>query len=288
VGNFNVSPYAYELFKIGNLPITNSFLMSIGVSLIIALGVRLAVGKPSLRPNKAQSTLESVIESLQNMLRPIVGERMLKPTFPLLISFFLFILLYNWSGLLPGVGTVGAVDMHEGEQHLTYFLRPGNTDLTMALALALISFGAWVYYVVRYAGVKNFLHELFANKANPKEVPLALFWLMSLIFAMVGCIEIISILIRPVSLSFRLFGNMFGGENLLMNMTGIFLWIIPVPIYFLEILIGLVQAFVFTLLTAVYIGLVCNHGGENHEAHASTDTANSPSNSHSSSHHPSH
>ena len=264
MSDLNVSPYAYELFNIAGLPITNSFVMSVGVSLVIALGIRAAVGRPSLRPNNAQSTLELVIEGLQGMLRPIVGERMLKPTFPLLISFFLFILIQNWSGLLPGVGTFGFFDHHEGAPHLTYWLRPANTDLTNGLALALISFGAWVWYVLKYAGLKNFIEETFGNKADKKTVPAFLFYPMGLIFAMVGCIEIISILIRPVSLSFRLFGNMFGGENLLMNVTGLFLWLIPVPIYFLELLIGIVQAFVFTLLTAVYIGLVCNHSA-NHD-----------------------
>jgi len=83
----------------------------------------------------------------------------------------------------------------------------------------------------------------------------------------VGLIEIVSILFRPVSLSFRLFGNVFGGENLLANMTSLISWIVPVPFYFLEILIGAVQAFVFTLLTAVYIGLICNHGDDGEHAH---------------------
>lgn len=272
MSGFNVSQAAYELFSIGPVPITNAFVMSVGVSLVIAIGVKMAVGKPSLRPNRAQATLETMIEGLQGMFRPIVGEKMLKPTFPLLISFFLFILMYNWSGLLPGVGAFGRVDIHEGQQHLTYFMRPGNTDLTTPLALALLSFGAWIFYVLKYAGIKNFFHELFGNKADKKTVPVFLFYPMGLIFLMVGFIEVISIVIRPVSLSFRLFGNMFGGENLLMNVTGLFMWLIPVPIYFLEILIGLVQAFVFTLLTAVYIGLACNHPHpEDHGTHASHD-----------------
>lgn len=259
MSDFNVSPYAYEVFKIGSLPITNSFLMSVGVSLLIALGVKLAVGKPALRPNRAQATVEYIVEGLQGMLRPIVGDKMIKVTFPLLISFFLFILLYNWSGLLPGVGAFGTVDTHEGQQHLTYFMRPGNTDLTTPLALAILSFGAWIFYVLKYAGIKNFIHEVFGNKADKKSLPAFIFYPLGLIFLLVGCIELISIVIRPVSLSFRLFGNMFGGENLLMNVTGMFMWLIPIPIYFLELLIGLVQAFVFTLLTAVYIGLACNH-----------------------------
>jgi F-type H+-transporting ATPase subunit a len=259
VSDMNVSPYAYTLFEVAGLPITNSFVMSVGISLLIALGIRAAVGTPQAIPGRAQGTIELMLEGMRGMLTPIVGAKMIGPTFPLLICFFIYIVLQNWSGLLPGVGTVGMIESHEGQTHLNYFLRPANTDLTGSLALALVSFVAWVWYVLKYAGIKNFLHELFANKADKKSVPALLFYPMGIIFAAVGLIEIISIVIRPVSLSFRLFGNMFGGENLLMNMTGLFLWIIPVPIYFLEIIIGLVQAFVFTLLTAVYIGLACNH-----------------------------
>ena len=262
MGNFNVSPSAYVLFSLFGFPITNSFLMSVTVSLIIAVSVAFLIGRPQLRPSRAQGTLEVLIEGLQGMFRPVIGDRMMPVTFPLLMSFFIFILIQNWSGLIPGVGTVGIVDMHEGERHLTYFLRPPNTDLTNAVALGLISFAAWIFYVLRYAGLKNFLHELFGSKIKKSEVSAAIFYPMCVLFFLVGCIEVISILIRPVSLSFRLFGNMFGGENLLMNISGLVLWILPIPIYFMELMVGIVQAFVFTMLTAVYIGLACNHPTE--------------------------
>lgn len=265
MSGFNVSPAAYELFNIAGFPVTNSFVMSVTVSLVIAAGINLAIGKPSLRPNRAQGVMESAIEGLQGIFRPVVGERMLKHTFPLLVAFFLFILIQNWFGLIPGVGTVGIVDTHEGEKHLTYFLRPANTDLTNAVALGLLSFGAWIFYVLKYAGIGNFLKELFGSKVKKSEVSALLFYPMCLLFFLVGCVEVISILIRPVSLSFRLFGNMFGGENLLMNISGMFSWLIPVPFYLMELMVGLVQAFVFTMLTAVYIGLACNHAHEEAE-----------------------
>jgi len=237
--------------------------MSVGVSLVIALGIRLAMGKPKLIPGKTQAMFEVAIEGLKGMFEPIVGKKMVGPTFPFLITLFFFILFQNWAGLLPGVGTFGPIGDHHGEPGLSYIMRPGNTDLTTPLALAIVSFAAWIWYVLRYAGIKHFLFETFGNKANKKSVPSFIYYPMGLIFLLVGCIEVISILIRPVSLSFRLFGNMFGGENLMMNVTGMFQFLIPIPIYFLEFLIGLVQAFVFTLLSAVYIGLVCNA----HEEH---------------------
>ena len=229
-------------------------------SLLIILVFRLAAGSPKLIPTRGQAVVESLMEGIRDIVAPIVGKRMVKPTFPLLLGFFTFILIHNWSGLLPGVGSFG---IKEGGL-LTYFYRPANTDLNMTLALAIVSFVAWGFYIMKYSGPKTVLYDLFGNKADKSEVPGALYIFLFFIFLAVGLIEIISILLRPVSLSFRLYGNMFGGENLLTSITGMAPWVVPVPFYFLETLIGLVQALVFTLLIAVYIGLICNHEGEEH------------------------
>jgi len=167
--------------------------------------------------------------------------------------------------ILPGVGAFG---FYDEAGHLKYWMRPGNADLNMTIALALVAaVFSWGYFVLRYAGIKVLLFDLFGNKANPREVPGLIYLLLFPIFFVVGLIEVVSILFRPVSLSFRLFGNVFGGENLLANMTSLASWIVPVPFYFLEILIGAVQALVFALLTAVYIGLICNHDSEEGHAH---------------------
>ncbi|MFW6354577.1 MAG: F0F1 ATP synthase subunit A, partial [Verrucomicrobiota bacterium] len=125
----------------------------------------------------------------------------------------------------------------------------------------------WGYFVLRYAGFKTLIFDLFGNKADKEDVGVGMYVLLFPIFIGVGFIEVVSILFRPVSLSFRLYGNVFGGENLLANMTGLAPYVVPVPFYFLETLIGLVQALVFTLLTAVYIGLICNHGDEHEAVH---------------------
>ncbi|OYU98375.1 MAG: hypothetical protein CFE26_27715 [Verrucomicrobiales bacterium VVV1] len=111
------------------------------------------------------------------------------------------------------------------------------------------------------------LQDIFGNKADKRETPTILYYVLSLVFIVVGVIEIISICIRPFTLSVRLFGNVFGGENLLHG-TGFFF-----VFYFMELLVGLIQALVFTLLSSVYIGLICNHGddhghdGDHAEAH---------------------
>ena len=177
------------------------------------------------------------------------------------MGLFTFILIHNWSGLIPGVGTIGSVDE---QGHFVSFIRPGNADLNMTLALAIIHFAAWLYFVIRYAGPRVLFYDLFGNKADKKELPTALFYLLAVIFLFVGVIEVISILFRNISLPFRLYGNVFGGENLLHSMTNLMGWIVPVPFYFLELLIGFVQALVFIMLVSVYIGLICNHDSEDH------------------------
>lgn len=262
-----VSPSPYQLSEDGllGLPITNSMVMSWAISLLIILGVRVLVGRPSLIPSAGQAVVENLLSGLRDIITPIVGNDMIRRVFPLLIGLFVFILIHNWSGLLPGVGAFGFVD--ESGQ-LKYWMRPGNADLNMTIALALVAaVAAWLYFVLRYAGLKTLLHDLFGNKADAGEVPKAIYLILFPIFFFVGLVEVVSILFRPVSLSFRLFGNIYGGENLLANMTELAGWIVPVPFYFLELLIGIVQALVFTLLTAVYIGLICNHESEGEPAH---------------------
>ncbi|MBC2595514.1 F0F1 ATP synthase subunit A [Ruficoccus amylovorans] len=262
------------------------------LSLLLIVVVRLMVGRPQLVPARGQAMVEGLIQWVYDIMAPIVGKKVIKPVFPLLLCLFTYILIMNWSGLLPGVGTFGhfvpeheitmeqATDMqHSGaivreidgkyyDGHFHYFFRPVNSDLNTTLALAIISFLAWIWFVLKYAGVKLLLFDLFGNKADKKEVPGYIYVPLFGVFLGVGLIEVISILSRLVSLPFRLFGNVFGGENLLTSMHGMFAWVLPVPFYFLEILIGFVQALVFTLLTAVYIGLICNHDSADEHAHA--------------------
>ncbi len=268
-GSGGVSPYAYELFKIPGLglPVTNAMVTGWVISILLILAVRFAIGgTPKLVPARGQSVVESVLTGVRDTMEPIVGAKMIRPTFPLLIGFFFFILIMNWSGMIPGVGSFGHIT-EDGV--FRYYFRPSNADMNMTIALAVVSFVAWMWFVLRYAGLKALIYDVFGNKADKKEVPLYIFYPLFLVFALVGLIETVSILSRLVSLSFRLYGNVFGGENLLTNMLTlhpILSFAIPIPFYFLELLIGLVQALVFTLLTAVYIGLICNHDSGEHDS----------------------
>lgn len=245
-----VSVKAEALFEIPlwdgfSLSITNSIVTAwlVGIGLVIL--IRVCIGKPKLVPGKAQLIFEDALALFKEMFEPILGKKAFPATFPLLVCFFFFILVQNWAGLLPGVGTI----TFGGNP----IFRPLGADMNGTVALALVSFGAWFIIVLRFAGLKFVLHDWFGNKADRRDVPVVVYYFLSLIFFLVGFIEIVSVIFRPVSLSFRLYGNVFGGETL-MHSTGYF-----TAFYFLELIIGLVQALVFTLLSAVYIGLLTNH-----------------------------
>lgn len=257
---------ARALFNIGPLPVTNSMVTSWFVALVLIVAIRLAIRRPKLIPTRAQAVVENLVQGMLDLTAPIVGPKVAKPTFPLLIALFTFILIQNWSGLFPGVGTIYMIDHKSGEW--MELIRPGNADMNATLALSIVAFCGWFYFIMRYAGPVFVLKDIFGNKADKKETPAIIYYPLFIIFFAAGLIEIISIGFRPVSLSFRLFGNIFGGENLMHAMSGIEKWGLPAPFYFLELLIGFVQAFVFTLLVSVYIGLICNHGDEGHDDHA--------------------
>ena len=257
-----VSPAAARLLDLGNgWAITSSMVTGWVVSALIICLILLAIRKPQILPTKSQAVFESLLESLHDLFEPIVGKRAFPATFPLLVTFFVFILIQNWMGLLPGVGTIGwEASYSDGHHEFVPWIRPFTSDFNGTIALALVSFGAWLIIIFKYAGPKVILWDLFGNKADKAETPVWLYPFLSLVFLVVGFIEVFSIAIRPFTLSVRLFGNVFGGETLLHGTGFLF------GFYFMELLVGLIQAIVFTLLSAVYIGLICNHGDDHDHA----------------------
>ena len=259
-----VNPKATDLFEIGGIPVSNSILTTWILTALIIIAIRVLVGTPKIVPSRGQALVENMASGLRDALEPIVGKSMIGKVFPTLCGFFVFILLMNWSGLLPGVGTI-----KYGEPgHWLDAIRPATSDLNTTLALSVISFVAWTYFVLRYAGFKVLIFDLFGNKADKKELSFPMWIMLSFIFLGVGGIEVVSIAFRLISLSFRLYGNVYGGENLIHALGGIAPYVIPAVAGLLEVLVGLIQAFVFTLLSAVYIGLICNHEGGHDEEHA--------------------
>ena len=260
-----VNPKATDLFEIGGIPVSNSILTTWILAVLIIIAVRVLVGTPKIIPNKGQALVENVASGLRDALEPIVGKKMIGKTFPVLCGFFVFILLMNWSGLLPGVGTI---KYKSADGHWLDAIRPANSDLNTTLALSILSFLAWTYFVLRYAGIKALVFDLFGNKADKRELSFIMWLMLGFIFLGVGGIEVLSIASRLISLPFRLYGNVFGGENLIHTLGGIAPYVVPAIAGMLEVLVGLIQAFVFTLLSAVYIGLICNHDAGHDDEHA--------------------
>jgi F-type H+-transporting ATPase subunit a len=136
-----VETAAQALFKIGPLPVTNSMVTSWVVALILIIAIRLAIMRPKLIPSRAQAIVENLVEGVLNLISPIVGKKVAMPAFPLLLCLFTFILIQNWSGLFPGVGTIYMVDHKSGAW--MELIRPGNADMNATIALATVAFCGW-------------------------------------------------------------------------------------------------------------------------------------------------
>jgi len=259
-GHHGLSPAPPILFHIGPFPITNSIVVSWIVTIALITIARLATRKMQLIPSGLQNFVEWVVESLFSFLESILGHKLTLKTFWYFASVFIFILAANWFGLIPGVGTIGyGYDSPHGFILTKPLLRGATADLNLTFALAMIFFVFWLIWSIRANGVAGFISHLFGPRGD---VTGALKIFLGFIFFVVGILEVISILFRPVSLSFRLYGNIFAGENMLEAMTSFpapLSWVIPLPFYFLEILVGFIQATVFMLLTAIFTMVSCSY-----------------------------
>lgn len=258
--------------------LTNSCLVAAIVLGLILWLSRKATTNMQLVPHPAQNFFEFIVEFFYLQIEGIVGPKIAPKCFPLLATLFIFILISNWFGLVPGVGTIGWGEghgnfvLHEVDRPL---FRPATADLNLTLGMSLVVFAFWIYITVRETGVWGFFKHTFGAKGGMKGFMGAM---MVVIFFFVGLIELFSILLRNVTLPMRLYGNIFAGENVLHTMSTMldgsgpvvsFLGsvLLPLPFYFMELLVGALQAMVFTLLTAVYIKLSTDHGDEHGEAH---------------------
>ena len=264
---------ALEVARPFGFPITNSMVVSWVTAIGLIIFARIATRDMKHVPGGAQNFLEWLVEGLYKFLEGIIGPHLVKRTFWFFATIFIFILTANWIGLIPGVGTIGwGHQTPEGFKVDQPLFRGANADLNLTLAMALIFFACWIVWALREIGPVGFLKELFGPKGDTTGL---LKVLMVVVFFAAGCLEVISILFRPVSLSFRLYGNIFAGENMLETMARMapgFGWLLPIPFYFMELLVGLVQALVFMLLTAVFTLLICQHEEESPAAAHETET----------------
>jgi F-type H+-transporting ATPase subunit a len=262
-----LSQKAVEIARPFGFPVTNSMVVTWIVALGLVLLAQVATRNMKQVPEGLQNAVEWLVEGLYGFLEGLLGRDLIRRTFWFFGTVFIFILATNWVGLVPGVGTVGwGVATPAGFRLEEPFFRGANADVNLTLAMALVFFGSWIVWGLGALGPLGFLKELFAPKGTSTG---ALKVLLVVVFFAAGCLELVSILFRPVSLSFRLYGNIFAGETMLETMAGMPYvgWLVPVPFYFLELLVGLVQALVFMLLTAVFTLLICQHHEEAAVAH---------------------
>lgn len=249
--------------------ITNSMVVTWIVALGLILVAQIATKKPKLVPSGLQNFVEWIVESLIGFFEGILGAKLARETFWFFGTIFIFILFSNWFGLIPGVGTVGWAHGNPGffhSEHLSAPLFRGvNADLNMTAAMALFFFALWIFWSLKAIGPGGFFLHIFNVKGHGFTV-MGIFLLLIYIF--VGVVEVVSISVRPVALMFRLYGNVFAGENILETVMALggpyFGWLAVLPFYFLELLVGFVQALVFALLTAVFTSLMCSHHDEDH------------------------
>ncbi len=239
---------AEKVAQIGPFVINNS-LITTWIVMAVLIVFAYFVGKNIKKvPGVFQNLAEMIIEYLYNLTEGLAGEHRTERFFPFLATFFIFIMAANYIGLLPGMGTIGYFTTQAGEKTFIPLFRSANADINVTLSLALISVGLTHYFSITTVGIVDYLKRYFS--INP-------------IYLFVGLLEIVSEFTKIISLSFRLFGNIFAGEVLLSTISSMLAFIAPLPFMSLELLVGFVQAMVFMMLTLVFMVILT----EKHEAH---------------------
>lgn len=235
-----ISIFAEPIFHLGDFVVTNSLLLAgiTGVLLMAVGGVvrmRLAVA-----PGKLQNGVEFVVDQLLDLMTSVFGDRHnAEKYFPLVATVFVFILASNWLGLLPGSGSLGIWEVHHGKDVLVPFLRAPAADLNFTIAMSIIVMFSVHLFAILALGVRAHLGKFFTIKSP--------------IMSFVGILELISEFVKILSFSFRLFGNIFAGEVLLIIIGFLLPLVLPLPFLFLEVFVGFVQALIFAMLTMVFI-----------------------------------
>ena len=224
------------LFHIGSFKITNSLIDTLLVDTVLIIFCVIISKNIKIIPGIFQNSVEMVIQMFYEITKSVAQEKA-KKIFPYFMSFFIFILLANWSGLVPGVNSIGFFE----DGKLVPILRSATNDLNTTLGLALVSVLATHIMSIKTVGLKDYLSRYFSFN------PINLF---------IGFLEIISEITKVVSLSFRLFGNIFAGEVVLLTVSSIFAFLLPLPFLFLEVIVGLVQALVFSMLTMSFMAIL--------------------------------
>lgn len=239
-----ISIAAEQLFSIGSLPVTNALLIGFLVSIFLVVVLRMAERQKQLVPYGVQNVVEIIFEGLFEFMESVLGDKtQARKFFPLIATIFLFVLVSNWVGLLPGAGTIGLTHIDNGHTTIVPFLRSTSADLNFTIALSII-----VVFVIQWSGIAALGIVKYSKKffISPLHKPYGIGTVM-------GLLELISECAKLVSFSFRLFGNVFAGEILLIVMLHLVPYFVPLPFLLLEIFVGLIQAAVFAMLTLVFL-----------------------------------
>jgi len=252
-----ISIVAEPLFHLGGFVVTNSLFWAFLVSVVGFLVIVSFLRPEKFRdvPTGFQNGVEAVFEGLLGFMEGIVGDRKLAVRFfPLVATIFLFVLFSNWSGLLPGAGTVTTTGVHDGHEMLIPLLRSPSADLNMTAAVAIVAMCAVQFFGISALGLRGYGSKfLVAPWKKPYDIGSA-----------VGLLELIGEFAKVLSFSFRLFGNVFAGEVLLLVMLNLMPYVVPLPFLVLEVFVGVVQAGVFSLLTLVFLKMATE--AHEHEA----------------------
>ncbi len=263
-----ISLAAEPVFHLGSFAVTNSLLHA-GVTSVILIGLALVISaRLKMSPKGLQNIVEIIISWLLDLADSITGDRKKSVKFfPLVTTIFLFVFVSNYLGLLPGVGSIGFYEEIHGVMTFVPYLRSSAADLNMTLAISLITviathtFGIAALGFFQHWGKFIQLHKLFTiKKGFPIPRPLGV------IDVFIGLLELVGEVSKIISFSFRLFGNVFAGEVLLLVVTSLVAYVAPVPFYFLELFVGFIQAFVFATLALVFLQVATiGHDEEEHE-----------------------
>lgn len=271
-------PLAAEtMFKVGPLPVTNSYINTtiatvvfILIGFLVSRAIKKYYTKTQTAPKGFLNFIESLVEVMLGYCDQVTRDRQKSLRFlPIAGSLFLFILVSNWMGLIPGTGSIGIWHLVHGKPELVPLFRPGNTDLNMTVAMAVLAVTSSHILGIITIGFFKYLNKFIKlgdlYKALVSLNPVKI--LTAVIEFFVGLIEIFSEIAKMVSLSLRLYGNIFAGEVLLTVLASLIAFLVPLPFMGLEILVGLIQAVVFAMLTLVYLNMAAmDHGS--HEEHS--------------------